>query len=515
MRFAALFAALVLAACQACAAVVPLPGDPLADAICVRAALAILKTAPVVPTRHPRLRSPSPFRPVSTLPSALLEAHYIHIPCDTDTVLAPCIDAVWDVGVSVDTGHHIVDSGAPPLTFEISMFSPPPEFHNSLWAVYLSLILLSLIVKPSPYRRLFFVPVLALTFYVCCSTTGAFDSDYYLGTGWFTIFWTASDYILFIDVQRELRQVPAPASDRGGAIENASLWRRTRWGLALLNSPRGVGWAHEPTAALPAHPPADTPRLTFVAQRLWKAAQFFVLHDLCNLHIRWNDSFRPTGPEWTALGWGWRLVAAAGWALSAYSAMAIGPLLLSAASVALGASSPDEWPPLFGGPREAWSIRRFWGCALPYYPSRAWHQLMRRFVSVHGKYLAHRVLRLPPGGKPSAYVQLFTAFALSALVHYGSETLALRHWRGGALTFFMLQPCAIMVEDLLIFLARRAGFKGGVGARVVGYAWTWAWFGLTLPLWQMPLVRGGLFENGMPVSVLAGLWRGEWVLPPR
>jgi hypothetical protein len=72
-----------------------------------------------------------------------------------------------------------------------------------------------------------------------------------------------------------------------------------------------------------------------------------------------------------------------------------------------------------------------------------------------------------------------------------------------------------MVEDFVIFVAKKAGFRDGRLARLVGYAWTWAWFALTLPGWQMPLVRAGMMEEALPVSLLLGLWRGEWVLRAR
>lgn len=238
------------------------------------------------------------------------------------------------------------------------------RFNNSLWGVYLALILIPLILRPFPYRSLFFAPILALTVYVLCfTTTGKFDSDYYLGLQWLTYFWTASDYIIFTDVQRELRQVtlnPAHPADKT-PIEQGSLWRRTQWAVSLFSSPRGVGWAHEPTSVLPPHPPLDIPRVTFVIQRLSYAFAIFLLHDAANLHVRWNDVYRPDGPGYTGRGWPGRFVAAIGYGTSAYSAMMLLSILLSALTVAVGLSRPEEWPLLFGGPREAWTIRRFWG----------------------------------------------------------------------------------------------------------------------------------------------------------
>ncbi|KAF7360703.1 MBOAT-2 domain-containing protein [Mycena venus] len=244
-----------------------------------------------------------------------------------------------------------------------------------------------------------------------------------------------------------------------------------------------------------------------MAQRFWKAIQFFILQDACNLFIRSNPMFHADGPGWTAYGWGWRALAAAVWGFNIYSVMMLGSLLFSAVCVACRISEPEEWPLLFGGPREAYSIRRFWG--------RAWHQFMRRYVSTHGKYLAQHLLRLPSGGNASAYVQLYTAFLISGLIHYIAETMALDHWRGGAMPFFMFQACAITVEDFILFAARKAGIRDGWAVRAVGYAWTWAWLALTLPGWQESLVHGGQMEEGLPVSVLMGVWQGEWVLRSR
>ncbi|KAJ7785141.1 hypothetical protein DFH07DRAFT_948222 [Mycena maculata] len=334
------------------------------------------------------------------------------------------------------------------------------RFNDAFWGAYLLLIFLPLIIKPFPYRSLFFAPILALTAYVLCTTTtGTYNGDYHLALGWLTLFCSASDYIVFTDVQRTLRRVslnPAVPPPDSGPIEDASLWRRVWWAAALLGSPRGVGWSHEPVSALPPHPSASTPKFTFVSQRLARAVGFFLLHDACNLH---------------------RFIVGASWGMSAYTALVIGTSILSAGSVALGFSGPEEWPPLFGGPREARSIRRFWG--------RAWHQLMRR-------------------ARP-----LFLLNRSSLCTGSTSHTMC------SALAFFMLQACAITLEDLLIFLGKRAGMRESRATRAVGYAWTWAWFALVLPVCQVPLVRAGLMEEALPVSVLAGLWRGEWVLEPR
>ncbi|KAJ7768577.1 hypothetical protein DFH07DRAFT_954469 [Mycena maculata] len=187
---------------------------------------------------------------------------------------------------------------------------------------------------------------------------------------------------------------------------------------ALLGSPRGVSWAHKPVSALlPLHlPPRDSPSF------------FSVSHPECG-------------------------------------------------SVALGFSRPEEWPPLFGGPREAWTIHRFWGYLRCQYLvlgltnsyDRARPQLMRWIVSVHGKYLTHNSrLRLPPGGNASVYVQLCTAFAMSAALHYGAETMAHSH---AASLRDPRQECRDAVSrggicvDVGLVRSGAAGVASAIGAR--------------------------------------------------
>ncbi|KAJ7869728.1 hypothetical protein B0H14DRAFT_2345926, partial [Mycena olivaceomarginata] len=224
-----------------------------------------------------------------------------------------------------------------------------------------SLVLLALAVKPFPHRALFFLPIPPLTAYVLRSTTGNFNAEYVVGLMWLLLFWFASDYILLTDVQRTLRRVPPNRTTAPKEIiENASLWHRTRWAVVLLNSPRGVGWTHEPTV-LPAHSVAGTSRAVFIVQRLWKALQLFIIHDASNLHQRWNPMFTSDGPGWRADGWMWRAIVVTGWCLSSYSIISLVATAVNVVNVACGLWRPEEWPPFFGSPADAYTIRRLWG----------------------------------------------------------------------------------------------------------------------------------------------------------
>lgn len=125
--------------------------------------------------------------------------------------------------------------------------------------------------------------------------------------------------------------------------------------------------------------------------------------------------------------------------------------------------------------------------------------------STHGKFLARRVFKLPPGGNLSSYTQLYIAFLLSGLVHIPPSN-------GGALQFFLMQAVAITFEDGVISLAARAGLKhSNRWLRRLGYLWVYCWFVYSLPPWVDFLMSLGLFEHGgMKLSFILGLYRGEW-----
>ena len=82
-------------------------------------------------------------------------------------------------------------------------------FSSTLWLVYILLVLLALILKVSPYRKLAFLPIPLLIAYVLFFTmTSGFNADYILGLFWLLLLWFTSDYILITDIQRMLCQVP-------------------------------------------------------------------------------------------------------------------------------------------------------------------------------------------------------------------------------------------------------------------------------------------------------------------
>ncbi|KAJ7181595.1 membrane bound O-acyl transferase family-domain-containing protein, partial [Mycena crocata] len=347
--------------------------------------------------------------------------------------------------------------------------------------------LLALVVKPSPYRRLMFLPLLLMSPYLLSLSTGYPTLDYCIAAAWFPYLFAASDYILLTDVQRELRMVKPP--QRADAlIETAPLSSRIAWATQLFGSTRGIGWAHEPRYANPPRPDPSTPRGTFVRRQLTEAVAIAALCETVNFfNTRCNPALYAGGPSLAAYGWFWRYLVVWTWAIPMAALAICGHNLNAAFSVATGASDPEDWPPYMGSLALAWSVRNFWG--------RTWHQTMRRFLSAHGKFVAHRLLRFAPGSRASAYTQLYVAFLISGVMHYLPEYMALRHWGGGALRFFLLQAVAITFEEGVQAGARRLRIKAGCKSRLVGYFWVWSWFAFCLPLWQDPLLHAGVFEE--------------------
>ncbi|KAJ7757191.1 membrane bound O-acyl transferase family-domain-containing protein [Mycena maculata] len=386
-----------------------------------------------------------------------------------------------------------------------NLFSWKP-FPYAYLAVYLTILITGLATRPSPYRRLFFVPLIALTWRLLRDS----EAGYITSMFWLSCLIMGSDYILLTDVQRELRQLP-DSTDRRAAtsksqqyIESAPLTWRLKWALHLFLDVRGVGWAHEPRAALPgSRAPPNTSRITFLVSQTARMLATILLFDLVNLHTRWNPAFgQRMGLE--AVDWPWRVVGTVGWAAGAYAGLALPHQAASIVCVAIGVSLPQDWPPLFGGLADAASVRTFW--------ARCWHQLLRRSLSAHGKFVSSTLLRLPPG-TASTCVQIVIAFILSGVVHYLGESVPLRprRERSGSLIFFGIQPLGIAAEVLVAHLARRVGVRG---SRAIGCAWVFAWFVLTLPIMQDPLIRAGEMDSRVDVSLIMRIWRGTWDLPP-
>jgi hypothetical protein len=264
------------------------------------------------------------------------------------------------------------------LTF-INIQSNHTSFHRGLCPAFMAaailyaalynhiLLSIALAVRPSPYRKLWFLPILCLNiwllFYVPNTGEPPLSSNG-LGAAIFGFLLAASDFILLTDVQKELRL----QNDKRD-IPASPLSTRIVWAFSLITSQRGVGWAHEPTGRIPARP--KTSRWTFVVSRLFWGAYYCMLSDLLRILVQWHFAVVRRGTaDVGALGSLLDRMTFLTTLAEIQVGMTIPHIFMSAVSVALGLTEPREWPAIFGSWSEAYTIGRFWGFVSTFSPLR-------------------------------------------------------------------------------------------------------------------------------------------------
>ena len=252
--------------------------------------------------------------------------------------------------------------------------------------------------KPSSHRWMFFPPIAVIaTFLLFRFNVEAVT----------VLLLSASDFLLLTDVQRELRLIGQPKS-----ISDAPLSDRLIWAVKLVTELRGIGWAHEPTAALPPRPITLT-RGQFIVSRVKWLVLYALLFDVGQMLARHNPSFQETAPPFAEQGLLWRCYTMFIFFITSTPLLIIGlNLIPSLIFVTAGFSQPSEWPHLFGSLFEAYTIHNFWRSAknfrVSFCPlqlintidSRTWHQLLRRvnfisFVPVPQLLTYYSEIRIP------------------------------------------------------------------------------------------------------------------------
>lgn len=117
-----------------------------------------------------------------------------------------------------------------------------------------------------------------------------------------------------------------------------------------------------------------------------------------------------------------------------------------------------------------------------------------------GAHLARGALKLDRGTAAFMIVQSMAAFFLSALVHTGGDYAIHRSFEksGPTFQFFLLQPGAILIEEIAIRGARHICSLTHVRVRIpklvwrgVGYLWVGLWFTWCTPPWLDTITGSG------------------------
>jgi hypothetical protein len=133
--------------------------------------------------------------------------------------------------------------------------------------------------------------------------------------------------------------------------------------------------------------------------------------------------------------------------------------------------------------------------------SFVWHQCCRRLCSAPGIFVARDVLRLPKGSFASKYLQLFVGFGISGIVHGCAVMFVHRSLNdNAAIAYFVGQAAIIMVEDHVIDLGKRLGFKDSALWRFVGFAWTVFIIGATSQVWNNKQIGDGIWVHDRTID---------------
>ena len=149
---------------------------------------------------------------------------------------------------------------------------------------------------------------------------------------------------------------------------------------------------------------------------------------------------------------------------------------------------PWEWPPLFGSPLEAYSLRRFW--------SHFWHRIVYRPYTTYGLWVSRTLFRFPCGSVAEKVSVSIFVFLLSGVTHalVTWQSTGCGHW--GDIQWFMLNGIATMGETMVVkwwvrsFSNRNnkkmyeTWVKKERLYQLVGYAWVFIFLFWSVPKWE-------------------------------
>lgn len=231
-------------------------------------------------------------------------------------------------------------------------------FSGPLYGVYQLILLLSIVPGTSKTARFAALPILlSIAYYLITkTTTGDIAGDLGLGSGILTQLMTQLDNMFLTDPdtlvgdydrQKQLKITKQPLKARISFASN------------LFVNPRGIGYLQKPRYSKGLL--TSTPRWTFVRARITKVV-FYGLAECATYALNAsNPGMTNTKGLLSEASFLWRALGVACFGLAGYARIDALHCFLSALVVALGWSTPENWPNLFGSPLEAWSVQQFWG----------------------------------------------------------------------------------------------------------------------------------------------------------
>lgn len=349
-------------------------------------------------------------------------------------------------------------------------------------------------------HRLWCLPLIIIPSYVSLTTAHQLGD---IGDLWaigLAIYFVHVTSVLFF----EKWVLPRPQTKRYDFAAAYKIWSNPQ----MLNTSRQAPGAHQVE-----HPPGVV-RFTIV--RVIRIALYILLMQLSALYIfpgpflpLTADDFSPTkqvyfrrllglynGPPVTPRETAIRTLSATYWIWTSYLTLtAAHDTLALFFTLILRLDNTADWPHLFGSPREAYTLRGFWG--------RFWHRLIYRPYTNYARWMAQCILRLRPGSASEKRCVVLGVFLLSGGLH------AVVNWAVGMgfggegeggmkdVWWYGINFAAGAVERMVIlrlkglrkdyfYLWRGSGLER-VG-RVVGFVWVLGFFFWSIPKREYPAV---------------------------
>jgi hypothetical protein len=147
--------------------------------------------------------------------------------------------------------------------------------------------------------------------------------------------------------------------------------------------------------------------------------------------------------------------------------------------VSTGIDQPTEWPTLYGDPREAYTMARFWG--------KFWHKIMYRSVTAYASFISLRILGFSRTSFFGGLVVKFLVFLISGAIHAAIRGRYICGWQD-EIAFYLLNFFAILLETVVQTAAKVVRGKGRVKAgtveRTIGHVWTFGFLVWALPFFE-------------------------------
>jgi hypothetical protein len=247
-------------------------------------------------------------------------------------------------------------------SFQIPSYGQRTFLNPALAMASQLIIPLAFVTPPTPLRRVFFFLLISTVniYIMTFTTTTNVLADHLCGCFLMARVVQMVDFILITDYQNDMRKLGQhiPASQ-------LELWDRIKWAGDLSQAIRGVGWNFQISELKSAPRNSVAPsRWEFVRKRLFQALVDYLIIDAMQF-VYFVDPFHLKGygsaGHYFSLGSFTERCLNLAYGVFGYTVLDGTYRLFPAVSVAVGHTSPDEWPDLFmKSIGEAYTIRRMW-----------------------------------------------------------------------------------------------------------------------------------------------------------